>query len=202
VHAQKRNYLIILWLLRLGLRRGELLGLRVSDIDFVRGRVTILRRADDIDDPRTLQPNAKTLPRQLELDRELIELTEDYVLSDRLAFARARRHDFLFVASGTGLPLSLPSITKLFRVLSAQPAMQATPLCAHLLRHTWNERFSEIVDLKGVPEETEKRVRSYLMGWSDISKSAAWYTRRHVKKKAASISVAMQEHALARGNDK
>lgn len=201
-HAQKRNYLIILWLLRLGLRRGELLGVRVSDIDFVRGRVTILRRADDIDDPRTFQPNAKTLPRELELERELVELTESYVLNNRLAFAGARRHDFLFVASNTGLPLSLPSITKIFRVLSAQPAMKASPLCAHLLRHTWNERFSEIVDQRGIPEETEKRVRSYLMGWSDISKSAVWYTRRHVKKKAASLSVAMQECALAKGRKK
>lgn len=119
MHAQKRNHLIILWLLRLGLRRGELLGVRVSDIDFVRRRVTILRRADDINDPRTLQPNAKTLPRELQLDRELVELTEDYILNDRLAFAGARRHEFLFVASSTGLPLSLPSITKVFRVLSA-----------------------------------------------------------------------------------
>jgi integrase len=201
-HAQRRNHLIILWLLRLGLRRGELLGVRISDIDFVRGRVTIHRRADDIDDPRTLQPNAKTLPRELELKGELVELTEDYVLNDRLAFAGARRHDFLFVASGAGLPLSLSSITKIFRVLSAQPAMHASPLCAHLLRHTWNERFSEIVDQRGVPEETEKRVRSYLLGWSDISKSAAWYTRRHVKKKAASISVAMQERALAKERKK
>lgn len=201
-HAQRRNQLIILWLLRLGMRRGELLGVRVSDIDFVRGRVTIHRRADDIDDPRVLQPNAKTLPRELELERDLLELTEDYVLNHRLAFSGARRHDFLFVASGTGLPLSTSSITKIFRVLSAQPAMQASPLCAHLLRHTWNERFSEIVDQQDVSEETEKRVRSYLMGWSDISKSAASYTRRHVKKKAACISIAMQERALARAGKK
>jgi integrase len=201
-HAQRRNNLIILWLLRLGMRRGELLGVRVSDIDFVRGRVTIHRRADDIDDPRVLQPNAKTLPRELEIKRELLELTEDYVLNDRLTFSGARRHDFLFVASGTGLPLSASSITKIFRVLSAQPAMQASPLCAHLLRHTWNERFSEIVDQRGVPEETEKRARSYLMGWSDISKSAAQYTRRHVKKNAASISLAMQEDALGKARNR
>ncbi|WP_413457816.1 tyrosine-type recombinase/integrase [Herbaspirillum huttiense] len=201
-YAQTRNHLIILWLLHLGLRRGELLGIRISDIDFVRGRVIIHRRADDIDDPRTVQPNAKTLPRELELKRELLELTENYVLTYRLEFYGSRRHDFLFVASNSGLPLSTSSITKIFRVLSAQPAMQKSPICAHLLRHTWNERFSEIVDERGVPEETEKRVRSYLMGWSDVSKSAASYTRRHIRRRAADISVALQESALARGSKK
>lgn len=197
-YVRRRNYLIILWLLRLGMRRGELLGVKISDIDFVLCRVTIHRRADDVEDPRVAQPNAKTLPRELELERELLELTEDYVINDRSKLSGARQHDFLFVASHTGDPLSTSSITKLFRVLSAHPALLGSSLCAHLLRHTWNERFSEIVDERGVPEETEKRVRSYLMGWSDISKSAAWYTRRHVKKKAANISVAMQRSALGR----
>lgn len=201
-HTQKRNQLIIRWFELLGLRRGELLGVRVSDIDFREGRVTIRRRADDADDPRTQQPNAKTKARVLRLDRELLESTEHYILEHRRRFPSARKHNFLFVASKTGMPLSLSSITKLFRVLSQHPSLQKHRVFAHLLRHTWNDRFSEKMDEQRVPEETEKRVRSYLMGWSDVSKSAATYTRRHIKRKAAEASLAMQEGAIRMGRMK
>jgi integrase len=46
-HSRFRNELIILWLYYLGMRRGELLGVRVSDIDFRKGSVIVARRADD-----------------------------------------------------------------------------------------------------------------------------------------------------------
>ena len=45
--ARKRNALVVRMLLLLGLRRGELLNIRVEDVDFRQGRILIARRPDD-----------------------------------------------------------------------------------------------------------------------------------------------------------
>ena len=66
----------------------------------------------------------------------------------------------------------------------------------HLLRHTWNDVFSEHVDRTGVSEEKEKQMRSVLMGWSETSTTVATYTKRHVRRKADQISRAMQLQML------
>jgi integrase len=61
-----RNYLIIRLLLDLGIRRGELLGIRVEDCRLgSNGTVTVHRRPDDPDDPRKVQPSSKTEARLL-----------------------------------------------------------------------------------------------------------------------------------------
>ena len=74
-----RNHLAVLMLARLGVRRGELLGIQVGDIDWSAGELAIERRPDEKHDPRTRQPRAKTLARRLPLDPELLELLLDYV---------------------------------------------------------------------------------------------------------------------------
>lgn len=192
-HSRFRNELIILWLYYLGMRRGELLGVRVSDIDFRKGTVIVARRADDPTDPRKVQPNVKTRAREIPLSQLLQDKTNAYVVKYRSALQAARKHRFLFIASDSGAPLSIPSFAKIFNVLRAKSPGLPRNLFAHLLRHTWNDRFSEEMDKRGVSEETEKKTRSYLMGWSETSGSAATYTRRHVRKKAQEASLRMQE---------
>lgn len=191
-HSRFRNELIILWLYYLGMRRGELLGVRVSDIDFRKGSVIVARRADDPTDPRKVQPNVKTRAREIPLSPLLQDKTNAYVVKYRSALLAARKHRFLFIASDSGAPLSIPSFAKIFNVLRAKSPGLPRNLFAHLLRHTWNDRFSEEMDKRGVSEETEKKTRSYLMGWSETSGSAATYTRRHVRKKAQEASLSMQ----------
>jgi integrase len=198
-HSRRRNELIVLWLYYLGLRRGELLGVRVSDIDFRKGTVVIARRADDKRDPRKRQPNAKTRAREIPLSSDLLEKTSDYVITFRAKLSGARKHEFLFVTSDTGRPMSISAFSKIFGVLREKCQSLPRNLFAHLLRHTWNDRFSEEMDRRGVAEETEKKTRSYLMGWSETSGSAATYTRRHIRKKAEQASLSMQEQILNGG---
>lgn len=198
-HSRHRNELIVLWLYYLGLRRGELLGIRVSDIDFRKGTVVIARRADDKNDPRRRQPNAKTRAREIPLGSDLLERTSNYVMTSRAKLPGAKKHGFLFVTSDTGRPISIPAFSKIFVVLRAKCKNLPRNLFAHLLRHTWNDRFSEEMDRRGVAEETEKKTRSYLMGWSETSGSAANYTRRHVRKKAEQASLSMQEQIFNGG---
>lgn len=192
-HAQQRNRLILRWLIHLGIRRGELLGVRIRDIDFQQNLVLIARRADDRTDPRSAQPLTKTRARQLDLSDELAQVTYDYVMGTRSAQGHAARHDFLFVAGGTGRPLSLAGLNKVFADLRRSDPTIPASLTPHVLRHTWNDRFSSLMEQNKVSPEMEKRIRSTLMGWSMTSDTAATYTRRHVRQAAAQAISKMQE---------
>lgn len=192
-YARYRNALIVHWLYYLGLRRGELLGVKISDIDFRKGTVTIHRRADDSNDPRTNQPQSKTKAREMPLDEGLKSLTYAYIMNQRSSLAGARKHDFLFCADITGQPMSLPALNKVFNVLREKCPELPTSLSPHVMRHSWNDRFSEEMDKRQTAEESEKKIRSYLMGWSETSSTAATYTRRHTRKKAQEVSLKMQE---------
>jgi integrase len=191
-HARERNALIVHWLRSLGLRRGELLGIRILNINFQANEVRITRHADDPEDPRTRQPNTKTYGRLVPLDDELAQLTRQYIMGARRAIAGARKHDYLFVANGTGAPLTLGAVDHIFTALRRKYPDLPSDLSAHVLRHTWNDRFSELMDEKGVPEEIEHKMRSRLMGWSETSKTASTYTRRHVHKRAREAALQLQ----------
>lgn len=199
-HTRYRNALLVHWLLFLGLRIGEALGVRVSDIVAYRKEVTIHRRADDPDDPRRNQPQAKTRGRVLALSETLLAATQTYILNHRNTLPGARKHPFLFASSRSGRPLSQAAAGKMFMELRAKcPALPKT-LTPHVLRFTWNDAFSKKMEQTGVPPETEEQARIYLMGWSPTSKMAAVYTRRYVRNKAKEVSLALQDQ-LVRGKD-
>ena len=200
-HSKYRNELIILWLLNCGLRRGELLNIRISDLNFRESTVVVVRRADDLSDPRSNQPKVKTRGREIPLSTGLLDKTNDYIMNQRSAIRGARKHDFLFVASDSGIPLSIPSLNKIFTVLKRKFPELAHQLFPHILRHTWNDIFSEEMDKNRVGEEQEKKARSYLMGWSETSGTAATYTRRHIRKKAQAASLQLQKNIMERNDD-
>ncbi|MPW10945.1 tyrosine-type recombinase/integrase [Paraburkholderia sp. CNPSo 3155] len=147
-HARVRNELIVRWFMGLGVRRGELLGVKVSDVNFRSNEVFIARRADDPSDPRLHQPNTKTADRLLPISDDLARRTRHYILEERRRFPAARKHAFLFVANG-GAPLSLRGLNKIFSVLSAKrPELMG--VFPHLFRHTNNYNFSRLVDELGM----------------------------------------------------
>lgn len=191
-HARIRNSLAICWLFKLGLRRGELLTVKISDINFQKEVVIIARRPDDPNDPRKKQPKAKTRDRKIPLSPELAAATHHYITKIRPTLSGARLHEFLFVSDRTGVPLELDTLNKVFRVLRKAIPELPDDLTPHVLRHSWNDKFSEAVDKKGLSPDEEKKLRSFLMGWSDTSDSAMAYSRRHVRLKAQKVSLDMQ----------
>ncbi len=200
-HTRVRNYLIVMWLLELGIRRGELLGLRIGDIQARGDEVLIARRPDDPLEVRADAPATKTKARLLALSKGLSQLTQSYVLGPRRAIKDARRHPYLFVASGTGKPLTASAIGKLFSELRS---VQGIPpeLSAHVLRHTWNDNFSVLMDKMKVPPDEEVKLRRQQMGWSDNSEMAATYTRRHTRRKTNEASLALQAATFEAMTDK
>ena len=201
----ERNELAVLMLLWLGVRRGELLGVQVPDIDWQRQWLSIHRRADDPEDPRMRQPRTKTLARGMPLFAELIERIDRYVRGARRQTKGANSHRYLLVVHRKGPhegePLSEPGLTKAFAALQ-----RCDPLLAgvhpHALRHTWNLKFSRALDGRPADERAspaeEEQVRSHLMGWQQGSGTAAVYNQRHINEKAQEAARVL--YKKAKGN--
>lgn len=187
-----RNRLIVHLLLNLGLRKGELLGIKVGDMNLEKNELTIHRRADDFEDPRPIQPNAKTNARILYVDQELASALHAYLVRYRQSMGGARRHPFLFVANGSGAPMSIAALDAVFFDIKNKFPSKFERLSPHILRHTWNDKFSEVMDMHGIGEAKEEEARSYAMGWKPGSGTAKVYTRRHVRKKANEVSLELQ----------
>lgn len=184
---QQRDELIVQLLLGLGARAGELLSLKVADFDFVANEVVIVRRPDDPEDPRQNQPSVKTCDRRLPVSDELIRLVYDYITGPRRRFRLAKRHGFLLVVHRSGpyqgKPISARSLDKVLTRVGLQCGIPG--LTPHVLRHTANERLSELMDEQNISGVREEQMRSYAMGWREGSGTAATYTRRHTATEAA-----------------
>lgn len=193
-----RNRLIFLVLYHLGLRGGELLNIRIRDIDFGNNQLVVVRRADEKDDPRTNQPLVKTLDRRLPLKDTLAQEIHRYILKDRKNILNSSKNDFLFVTHKSGptqgQPLSKSGYKKVIEVVrKAAPSL--FNLTGHLLRHTWNDEFSNLMDAMDKPpsEAEQEKMRSYLMGWKEGSGTATHYNKRFVRKKANEAALKLQE---------
>lgn len=197
--TQFRNQLLILLLLHLGIRGGELLNLRVSDIDWANNQIVIARRADEKRDPRRRQPLVKTLDRRLPMKDTLVRAIHHYIVQFRRNVPGARKHDYLLVTHKSGptqgQPMSKSAVLKVIKLISAA-APELAGLHGHELRHTWNNRFSELMDTRNTPPtpEEQEAQRSYLQGWKPGSGTAAIYTKRFVREKAIEASLKLQEN--------
>ncbi len=193
---QHRNFALLLLYLELPLRLSEALSIKGMDLalDGSAPLLTVHRRADDPDDRRGRQPLVKTNARVLPLGEDVRAALLDWVLRARVDKARypgAKRTPFVFV-SERGLPMGMSTVADVFRLLRTRISGLPPNLSAHVLRHTWNDRFSELADADGMPEAVENLQRSNLNGWSHGSKTAETYTRRHTRMAAQKASLAMQ----------
>ena len=191
-----RNWVIVRWLLGTGMRRGELLGLRVCDFNRGRAYCEIKRRHDDKRDQRRRQPNAKTLERLAPLDEVLTELGEQY-LKARNKIEVAMKHGILFVAED-GKPISESAITGMFALLRERHP-DVGPVSSHVLRHQWNEDFSAYADSIGLNPDQEVQERCWLMGWSRTSKMPSHYLKRKIRTMADEHSKDMQRRFMNSG---
>lgn len=195
-HLAMRNRLLIHLFYHLGLRLGEALGLKCQDILHLEGLVQVLRRPDDPEDPRPANPaRQKTRERIIPCNTGLMQQLVDYIDLTRDLFPGARRHSYVICShSGptTGTPLSLEAPGKVLERLGTVPGVPAK-LHPHILRHAWNATFSRMVDEIGLDAVEAGQLRSYLMGWSSRSGTAATYDVRHLQEAAMKLSLRWQE---------
>lgn len=196
--VQVRNALMFMILRLTGVRRGELLNLKVDDVNFGKNTLRVVRRPDSKGDTRAYQPTAKTRQRTIPLDSELVARIHEYVLRYRNKLPQAKRHGYLFVTHKEGPtqghPLSISAFQKWMRDVAA--IAEVDGVHAHALRHHWNYSFSMVSDAQGMSPENEEKIRSYLMGWEETSGTARIYNKRHIKEKAADAVLALQRKSL------
>lgn len=190
--VKARNQLLVHLLLRLGQRRGEILGLRCENFNFLRNQLLIERRPDDPDDTRRDEPNTKTKDKIIQLHPTLAEAVHTYIIRMRAKIPGAEQNPFLLVAENSGAPLSKAAVAKVFKTLRGVEGMPKE-LYPHLLRHTWNDEFSETADAKKLSPEDEQKIRSDYMGWHPNSGTALTYTKRYVRKRSNEIGLQLQE---------
>ena len=193
--TRERDSLLVDILYQTGIRLGELLSIKISDLNFQENTLLIARRHDDVDDPRVKQPVAKTLDRLLPLSRGLSQRIHDYILRHRSLVKGANRHEFLFVSYKSGPHCGTPlSTSAVYRIINRVTSNidRLSELTPHILRHTWNDRFSDKADEQGLDQAEEEKLRSYLMGWKEGSGTSATYTRRHIEKEAHKVSLLLQ----------
>lgn len=201
---QYRNALMFTLLRVTGMRRGELLNLKIEDFDFSTDVLKIVRRPDSAGDPRTYQPLVKTRERSFPLAPEIMERVNVYIFKYRSKVLGARKHGFLFVTHNAGKtqgwPLSNSAFGKFIGSLS-KIAEHYSGFHTHSLRHHWNYVFSENSSRGGIKPDREEKLRSYLMGWSETSGTAATYNKRHIRAEAGKAVIDLQNKHLGKLTD-
>lgn len=199
-YVRERNRIMILMLFELGIRCGELLNIKIGDIDFQKQRLHIIRRADEKSDPRLIQPLVKTLDRVLPISGELISELTHYIIYDRKIFTRGKT-DFLFISykSGPtqGNPITISGYHKIIsKIRNSNPLLK--DLTGHRFRHTWNYNFSRFLDSlpQKIGESEQEEMREQLMGWKQGSGTAAIYNKRFIKEKSDKASIELQSSLL------
>lgn len=199
-----RNELIVRLFLETGMRVGELLALKVADIDFQSNKLTIARRHDEQSDIRRVQPVVKTRDRVLPIDEKTIDLATTYVTKHRAKIKASKKNPYLFVTHKKGpthgAPLSYRSILKIFRHISDAGGDDLKGMTPHVLRHTMNYNLSLLFDKSGQTPEKEEKIRSYINGWKEGSGTASTYLARHTQESARKALMEMQK-SIRRKND-
>ncbi|MGQ2908457.1 MAG: tyrosine-type recombinase/integrase [Aliihoeflea sp.] len=203
-----RNWALLLSYYKLGLRRAEPLVLKGVDLLMAgsRPRISVHGRPDDPEDPRPDQPSVKTADRVLHIDADLLGALEKWLIcrSDARLYPGAKKQPFVFVAEN-GKPMASRTVYDLFVILRDAFPEFPTDFSPHTLRHTWNDRFSELCDRvrqdeggkeidrdQRLTEAREASMRNYLMGWKKNSQTALQYTERHTERRAQELSLQMQ----------
>lgn len=140
-----RNWLMFETALELGLRRGELLKLKVASLP--RGSDTgirVIRYPDDPEDTRAKEPAVKTAERILPASRGLLRLMNTYLTTEPPQGRMSGRTPYLFVTI-TGMPTSLDRSDDIIEDIAGYSGVA---ISWHRLRHTWAEKMAELLSEK------------------------------------------------------
>ncbi|WP_261370569.1 site-specific integrase [Xanthomonas citri] len=196
--VQLRNAIIFGLLRHTGMRRGELLSLRLDQFDLGHEpHVWVRRNQDDKHDSRRYQPVAKTKERPLPLPEMLANQIDRYMLKVRPKIGPARRHPYLLVShrkgSTWGKPLSASALSsQIFsRMRAVDSAFEAIhphafrhhsnyELSVSIDKHNAKSRSGEDAEASPISEAKELDVRAFLNGHRSKA-SGATYNRRHIR---------------------
>jgi integrase len=170
--VRNRNYVMTMIMLSLGLRPGELLSLRVQDVEIgARSAIRVTRRLPDKDDQRRPRPQIKRNGRVIPIvDQAFAKELDEYILvwREQLEVKSDRETDYL-ILSDEGLPLSQSSVTQFFQIIrSRYPTKLPGNLSAKSLRHTFSSRMERALRDSGLDEARRRKALATLRGDSSL----------------------------------
>lgn len=170
-----RNYIMVMLMLSFGLRPGELLSLRVEDIQLGGiSSIRVHRRPPDANDKRKQRPQIKRNGRTLSInDKALAKELDIYITKWREMLDQRNQTsiewDYL-ILNRDGKPLSLASITQYFQILKGKYVELVPPnFSPKTLRHTFSSSMERLLRDAGVEEDNRKKALAYLRGDSSLS---------------------------------
>lgn len=188
-----RNYIIVLLGIEMGLRRSEMLLLKVNDIRWHTRELSVINLEREELDPRILAPQFKTHERMLQMGDELIWALQKYLDNYRTLNrgASEKNHPFLLVSHrrNEGGPLSIKALDGvLSRVGKVVPELQHVHL--HVLRH--DAVYTLLASMRKeleilTPEDRTTQVQkilTYSFGWSPESNMPGLYGAKFWKEEA------------------
>jgi integrase len=189
--VQFRNYVIIKLLLATGIRRGELLKLKLSHLpQGPKTTLTIERSPDDKLDSRRIEPQVKTRERNIPVLKSLSIDLWTYVQKHR----KGGKHPYVFTNSRSGAPLTSVGLNWIFDVLVRKcfPNLKGR-LHPHIMRHTFNDGIMMQAIALGWSDDQRRKTQTYLNGWNEGSNMTEVYSRRIIEMKAMEIAEAYQK---------
>ena len=177
-----RNWLMYGFAIQCGLRRGELLKLRLDDLPHPDSPgLKVRRRAYDTADSRRHRPGVKTVERILDLSGEMRAGLRAYLTNRPPCGRSGGRSPYLFVTAA-GDALSITAANEIIGVVAR--ATRIDDLSWHSLRHTWAEALAEEL-LEQHPEEETLALLRTLGGWKPRSTMPLHYTQNAMAKRAS-----------------
>jgi integrase len=191
-----RNYIILLLGLDMGLRRSEMLLIKIGDIQWHNRQLMVVNLEDERIDPRTTAPQFKTRERMLVMTDELYEAISEYESKYRYkklikGSSQARKHPFLLVAHrrNEGEPMSINTLDGVFHRIQ-KTAPELAHIHPHILRHdsvyTMLESMRDELDML-TPEDrttTVQKTLTWMFGWHPESNMPSLYGAKFWKEEA------------------
>lgn len=195
---QIRNHLIVWLLYESGIRAGEALKIRCTDVldDYqieagkTIGLIEIIKRPNDHHDERVHEPAVKTLPGSVPVTRSLAASLREYIRTHR-RLAMKNRIDgketpYLFVChSGrrTGKPIAQRTLNQIVKNFAENYQLPHW-LSPHPLRHT---HFTELAEIAGEKNCNPTDVINARGRWSPNSNTSERYIQRELIARAARL---------------
>lgn len=191
-----RNYIILLLGLEMGVRRSEMLLIKVSDIRWHNRKLAVVNLEDESIDTRKAAPQFKTNERELVMGDDLYEAIAEYESKYRFrktskGRSQAKNHPFLLVShrKNEGKPLSKNGADGVLPKVG-EVAPELAHISLHILRHdcvfTLLESMREELEKLSYEDQTTQiqKTLTWMFGWSPKSNMPGLYGKKFFQEQA------------------
>lgn len=196
--SQLRNQLMMQILIETGVRIGALLKLKVSDLidDWNNPRFLLTRTPNDTTDRRRNPAKNKTKALSVSISSELMKQLKLYISTVRVRHTKSNEHDFLFISEkGTSSGQAI-TYEQTYKIVVKFGNAISHKLHPHLLRHKWNEIFTDKAESAGYDQDKIEDMRKYSMGWVENSKMVQTYNEFKIAVKVSELSAINQNKSV------